>query len=109
MPECRIEGCVRPVFILKDRLCAKHYYRKWRHGSPHTLLHRPPIPDDERGQCAEPGCSELEVSRGMCHRCYMRWYHRGGLSALRAKPPVKRARGIVAAHRKRVANGEVWA
>lgn len=73
---CQVEGCRRPVEILKWGLCRTHYARQLRGRSPGSPViaprrRRPKV-------CSVDGCGKQRVARGFCDRHYRQ--HRRSLA-----------------------------
>lgn len=74
-PICTVEGCDRPVLILKRGWCRRHYRRWQRYGDPTRLVFQP-RPDE----CDVEGCTAPVHSRRYCAPHY-RWWWKTGTAA----------------------------
>lgn len=64
---CIVEGCTRTVHVKKHSLCRTHYGQYWR-GVAFTVLEH----EDAPPKCRIEGCTNKQVSSGLCGTCYGR-------------------------------------
>ena len=80
---CKIPGCAKPR-LQRKRLCAMHYSRKRRNGSPHLRSTKPKLTDQP---CTVEGCGRKVAGRGLCATHWQQWKRRGDPLAPDRRPP----------------------
>lgn len=63
--ECRIQGCVGPIWNVRTGLCSVHYSRLRRLGSPTARVKKRGLASSG---CEVPGCAHSHYGAGYCRR-----------------------------------------
>jgi len=84
---CKVSGCVRAIQVKRDQLCAAHYARFRKYGSPTGGEDHYVSPD---GICIVEGCGRAHCARGLCAPHYKK---RARYGDSMMPPPLRSARG----------------
>jgi hypothetical protein len=83
---CKVEGCERPCWGLKDGMCHQHH----RHGIGYVFKYEPSMSHetiDATQRCSVPKCNHVRYTRGFCAKHYQRQRRYGDVNYIgRLKP-----------------------
>lgn len=80
---CAIADCAKPRKSGAKGWCYMHYTRWYRHGDPHIVLPKSPLPPPKRGPrkprvpCKVDDCDRDATTRGWCTKHYHHWRANG--------------------------------